>query len=180
MLWDQHITLNPGIGSLCWLGRVDLRNWDPTCSEVAHLVCRWVHDTGGTRDRVYGQSSGRKFIISLGTMLQFSRPRYMLSWPLLTKFKWMLDHRNTSVFVLIVSSFEGFSDCQNNILICTTVWKALNDVFIQHSVGLFWVPRHYGVCGNEIANGLAREGTVHQFVRLEPSLGVSRHNVKKR
>jgi len=29
-------------------------------------------------------------------------------------------------------------------------------------VGLFWVPRHSGVCGNETAGKrLAREGTVH-------------------
>jgi hypothetical protein len=92
----------------------------------------------------------------------------------------MLDQRNMSVFVLIVSSFEGFSDCQNNIPICTTVQKALNDMFIQHSVGLFWVPGHYGVHGNEIADGLAREGTVHQFVGLDLALGVSRHNVRKK
>jgi ribonuclease HI len=49
--------------------------------------------------------------------------------------------------------------------------KALNDISIQHSVGLFWVQGHTGVRWNEIAEGLARETTVRQFVGPEPALG---------
>jgi len=33
--------------------------------------------------------------------------------------------------------------------------RALNDISIRHGVGLFWVPRHAGIRGNEIADGLA-------------------------
>ena len=50
--------------------------------------------------------------------------------------------------------------------------KALNDVSTQHSVGLYWVPGHAGVRGNEIADKLARGGSVQMFVGLEPFLGV--------
>jgi hypothetical protein len=32
--------------------------------------------------------------------------------------------------------------------------------------------------GNEIADKLAREGTVHQFVGPEPALGISRQNIR--
>jgi hypothetical protein len=32
----------------------------------------------------------------------------------------------------------------------------------------------------EIGNGHAREGTVHQFVRPEPALWVSRQNIRKK
>jgi hypothetical protein len=63
------------------------------------------------------------------------------------------------------------------------VWqcqRVLNDISTYHSVGLFWVPGHYGICGNEIANKLAREGSVHQSVGPEPALGVSRQNIKKK
>jgi RNase H. len=37
--------------------------------------------------------------------------------------------------------------------------KALDNIHTKHSVGLFWVPGHSMVCGNEIANKLARDGT---------------------
>jgi hypothetical protein len=47
-------------------------------------------------------------------------------------------------------------------------------------VELFWVPGHLGVCGNEITDGLAREGSVHQFVEPEPALRVSRKNARRK
>jgi ribonuclease HI len=57
--------------------------------------------------------------------------------------------------------------------------KASYDVSTQQSVGMFWVPGHCGVNGNEIGDGLARKGTVHHFVGPEPALGVSRQNTRK-
>jgi hypothetical protein len=53
----------------------------------------------------------------------------------------------------------------------------LNDISTQHSVGLYWVPGHAGVWKNEIADKLARGGSVEKFVGLEPFLGVSRQNI---
>ena len=50
----------------------------------------------------------------------------------------------------------------------------------QHAVGLYWVPGHTGVQGNEIADELARDGSVLQFVRPEPALGVSRQDIRRR
>ena len=46
--------------------------------------------------------------------------------------------------------------------------KALNDISGQHVVGLFWVPGHSGVRGNEIADELTRDGSVLRFVGPEP------------
>jgi ribonuclease HI len=63
------------------------------------------------------------------------------------------------------------------------VWQCqreLNDISTYHCVGLFWVLGHAGIRGNEIADGLAREGSVHHFVGPEPALGVSRQSVKKK
>ena len=45
-------------------------------------------------------------------------------------------------------------------------------------MGLYWVPGHAGVLGNEVANKLARDGSVPKFVGPEPSLGVSRQNIR--
>ena len=55
--------------------------------------------------------------------------------------------------------------------------KALNDISTWYSTGLFWVPEHSGVCGTEISDEPAREGTSRQFVGPELPLGVSRQNI---
>jgi len=57
--------------------------------------------------------------------------------------------------------------------------KALNDISIQHAAGLFWVPGHAGIRGNEIADGLTRGGTALRFLGPEPALGVSRRDLQK-
>ena len=56
----------------------------------------------GTEAAVYGQSLGWKLLISLGRYATVFRLRYMRSWPVLMKFKCMVDQRSTSVFALTV------------------------------------------------------------------------------
>ena len=58
--------------------------------------------------------------------------------------------------------------------------QALNDISTQHAVGLYWVPGHAGVRGNEIANNFARSGSVQRFVGPEPFLGVSRQTIRRK
>jgi len=55
--------------------------------------------------------------------------------------------------------------------------KALNDISIRHTMGLYWVPGHAGVCGSEITHKLARGSSTKRFIGPEPSLGVSRQNI---
>jgi len=50
----------------------------------------------------------------------------------------------------------------------------------QHAVGLYWVPGHAGVRGNEIADKLTVDGSVQWFVGPEPFLGISRQNVRRK
>ena len=47
-------------------------------------------------------------------------------------------------------------------------------------MGLFWVPGHAGIRGNEIADGLARGGTALRFLGTEPALWVYRRDLQKR
>jgi len=56
--------------------------------------------------------------------------------------------------------------------------KALNDISTWRIVGLYWVPEHAGVRGNEIADHLATAGSVLKFVGPVPSFTVSRQNLK--
>jgi hypothetical protein len=56
--------------------------------------------------------------------------------------------------------------------------KVLKDISTWHSVGLYWVPGH--VQGNEIADDLARDGSVLKFGRHKPALGVSRQDIRRR
>jgi hypothetical protein len=46
-------------------------------------------------------------------------------------------------------------------------------------VGLFWVPGHAGVRGNEIADRLARSGSAMRLLGPEPALGVSRCDIRR-
>jgi ribonuclease HI len=41
--------------------------------------------------------------------------------------------------------------------------KVLNDISTQHTVGLYWTLGHAGVRGNEIADKLARDGSVQNL-----------------
>jgi len=56
--------------------------------------------------------------------------------------------------------------------------QALNDISAWHAVGLYWVPGHTGVRGNEIADKPARSGSVQRFVGPEPFLGLSSQNIR--
>ena len=47
-------------------------------------------------------------------------------------------------------------------------------------MGLYWDLEHAGVRGKEIADKLGRNGSVQKFVGPEPSLGVSRLNVRRK
>jgi hypothetical protein len=58
--------------------------------------------------------------------------------------------------------------------------KTLNDISTRHTVGLYWVPGHAIVWGNEITDKLARDGSVQWFVGPEPFLGVSRQNIRRK
>ena len=58
--------------------------------------------------------------------------------------------------------------------------RVLNDISTRHVVGLFWVPGHGGIWGNEIANKLAKGGSALRFYGPEQALGVSIREIYKR
>jgi hypothetical protein len=56
--------------------------------------------------------------------------------------------------------------------------KSLNDISTQYPMELFWDPRHPSLGGSEIADGITRQGNVHQFVGPLPALRVSRQKTR--
>jgi hypothetical protein len=58
--------------------------------------------------------------------------------------------------------------------------KSLHNISTRHVVGLYWVPGHARVRGNEIVDELARDGSVLKVVGPEPALGVSRQDIQRR
>jgi hypothetical protein len=61
---------------------------------------------------------------------------------------------------------------------CSLIALSPLRISTQHAVGLYWVPGHAGVKGNEIADKLARSGSVQRSVGPEPFLGVSRQDIR--
>ena len=74
----------------------------------------------------------------------------MLSWLVHIKFIWTLAQRNTSVFAL---TFR-----QEQRPLGTKVPKGVEWKFHRHSVGMFWVPGHCGVRGNEFCRWARKRG----------------------
>jgi hypothetical protein len=61
------------------------------------------------------------------------------------------------------------------------VFGLLVQLLTHHpTVGMYWAPWHAGVRGIQMADKLARDGSVQKSVGTEPFLGVARQNVRKR
>jgi hypothetical protein len=103
--------------------------------------------------------------------LQSFRPRCLPFWPVHMILKFMEHHRNT--YLLWYSSGpESPQGRQNNVPVGSPMSGGVKWYLALHSVGLYWVPGHVGVRGNETADGLARSGSASGFVGPEPALGV--------
>jgi hypothetical protein len=58
--------------------------------------------------------------------------------------------------------------------------EALNDISALDAVGLYWIPRYVMVRGNENADVLSRNVSTSGFVGLEPALGISQQDLRKK
>ena len=143
----------------------------------------WFTDGSRTAEGtgVYGQSADRRLSISLGkhaTVFQ-AEVYAILAWVHETE-----TQDQPEKYVTICSdsqaALKALQAAKTISPLVRQCQKALNDISTQHTVGLYWVPGHARVRGNEIADKLARDGSVQQFVGPEAFLGVSRQNIRRK
>jgi ribonuclease HI len=127
---------------------------------VKGLVCytRWVQNAGGRAGTgVYGQFLGRRLSMSLGKYVTvFQAEIYAI---LSCAYEIQANARSEKYISICSDSQAALKALQATKTTSPLVWqcqRALNDISTYHSVGLFWVPRHSGLRGNEISDELAR------------------------
>jgi len=162
------------------LTREDWTNGTGAPPAVKGLV--WFTDGSkmreGTRAGVYGQSVGRRLSFPLG------RYATVFQAEIYAGCVHEIQTQNRSEkYVSICSdsqvALKTLQDVRTSPLVLQCQ-RVLNDTSTRYEVGLFWIPGHAGVCGNEIADGLTRGGSVMGFLGPELVLGVSRQEIQKR
>jgi ribonuclease HI len=165
------------------LTREDWTQGTGTSAAVKGLI--WFTDESKMKEvnraGVYGQSVGRRLSFSLGGYATvFEAEIYAV---LVCVYKIQLQNRSEKYVSVCSDSqadLKALQAIRTTSALVQQCQKALNDVPTQHAVRLHWVSGHARIQGNEIADGLARGGTVLRFLGPEPALGVSRRDIQKR
>jgi hypothetical protein len=127
---------------------------------------------------VYGKSLGRKLRISLENMLVLVEVYASLA----SGYEIQMNNR-LQKYVSICSDSQAVLKAIHTANTMSAVvrqcQKPLN-ISAQHTVALYWVPGHAGVCRNEITDRLAKNGSVQKSVRPELSLGSPHRKMIKR
>jgi ribonuclease HI len=131
----------------------------------------------GTRAGVYGQSVGRRLSFSLGRYATVFQAEIYAILACVYEIQFQSrPEKYTSICSESQSALKALQAVRTSPLV-QQCQKALNDISTRQAVGLYWVPGHAGVQGNEIADELARNGSALKFVQPEPALGVSRQDI---
>jgi hypothetical protein len=133
--------------------------------------------------RVHGQSVGRRLSISLGkhtTVFQADVHVYAKLASVQETETQDRPEKYVSVCADSQAALKALQAAKTTSPLVRQCQKALNDISNRHTAGLYWVPGHVGLRGNKIADKLARDGYVQQFVGLEHFLGVSRQNIRRK
>jgi ribonuclease HI len=129
----------------------------------------------GTGAGVYGQSLARRLSFSLGRYTKVFQAEICAILACVYKIQ---SQNRPEKYVSICSdsqvALKALQAIRSTSSLVQQCQKALNDISTRHAVGLYWVPGRAGVRGNEIADELAKGGSVLGFLGPEPALGVSR------
>jgi ribonuclease HI len=114
----------------------------------------------GTRAGVYAQSVNRRLSIPLGkhaTVFQAEVYAILACVSEIETQDW--PEKYISICSDSQAALKALQAAKTTSPLVQQCQQALNNISAQHVVGLFWVPGHAGVRGNEIADRLARSGS---------------------
>jgi hypothetical protein len=136
---------------------------------------------GGTGAGIYGQSISRRPRLPLG---QYATVFQAKVFAILACAHDIAAHGLPGKHVSIHSDSQAALKALRAIRTTSPLFhqcqEVLNDISTWHAVGLYWVPGHAGVQGNEIADGLPRNGSASGFVGPEPALGIPQQDLRSR
>jgi len=104
----------------------------------------------------------------------------VLSWRVFMKFNFGVD-REIRICSDSQAALKALQAVRTTSPLVQQRHKALNDISTRHAVGLYWVPVHAGLRGNDIADELTRDSSALSLLDLSrPWLGVSRLDIQRR
>jgi ribonuclease HI len=151
--------------------------------EVKGLVCFTDGSKmkEGTGPGVYGKSVKRRLSFSLGRYATVFQAEIYGILACVNEIQSLVrPEKHASICSDSQAVLKSLQATRTTSLLVQQCQKALNDISTRYVVGLFWVPGHAGIRGNEVADELARGGSVRGFLGPEPALGVSRRDVQHR
>jgi ribonuclease HI len=135
----------------------------------------------GTGAGVYGQPVRRRLSLPLGRYATVFQAEVFANLACAHDIK---NHGTPEKHVSICSdslaALKALGAVRKTSSLVRQCQEALNDISVRHAVGLYWVPSHAGVRGNETADTLARSDSASGFVGLEPALGVSKQDLSSK
>jgi ribonuclease HI len=115
----------------------------------------------GTRTGVYGQSVRGRLSISVGKHATvFQTEVYVIFAYIHETEPWDRLEKYVSIRSDSQAALKALQAAETTSPLVRQCQKALNDISTRHTVGLYWVPGHAGVQGNEITDRLARDSSV--------------------
>jgi ribonuclease HI len=138
------------------------------------------HMEGRTGAGVYGQSNGRRLSLPLG---QYATVFQAKVYTILACAHDIAAHGVPGKYVSICSDSQAALKAIRAVRTTSPLVRQCQEaenISTWHAVGLYWVPGHAGMRGNETADGLTRNGSASDFVGPEPALGISRQDFRTR
>jgi ribonuclease HI len=136
---------------------------------------------GGVGAGVYGQSVGRRLSFSLGRYATVVQAEIYAILACAHEIQFQnRPEKYMSICSDSQAALKALRAVKTTSPLVQQCQRALNDISTRHAVGLYWVPGHAGVRGNEIADEIARGGSGRRFLGPEPALGVSRQDIQRR
>jgi ribonuclease HI len=136
---------------------------------------------GGTGAGVFGQPEGRRLSFPLGRYATVFQAEV---FAILACAHDIQNHGTPEKHVSICSdslvALKALEAVRTTFPLVRQCQEALNDISARHAVGLYRVPGHAGVRGNETADRLMRSGSASGFVGPEPALGASKQDLSSK